>query len=108
MKRPRKKNKDPSRNLHKHRGAAVTVPEVLKHKLRGCGPCRGTGLEGDPTTSTTPCVCATRRFLKAHPEIVMDRAGSAWWPALDPLTQDQPSPDPLQSRHLPTRTKGSE
>jgi hypothetical protein len=28
-----------------------------------------------------PCKCATTRFLKKHPEIIMDATGRAWWPA---------------------------
>lgn len=82
---PRKKRApDPSRNLHVPRGAAVTVAEVVKHALPKHSKCVG-GLERG--SKTTPCICATRRFLKAHPEIIMDKAGSAWWPAEDPLTQ---------------------
>lgn len=98
---PRKKRApDPSRNLHLPRGEQVTIDQVRAHRLVGCTKCSSTGLEGDRRRSTTPCVCATRRFLKANPRIIMDRAGSAWWPAVDPLTQELPEvpPNPASSQ----------
>ena len=27
------------------------------------------------------CACATKRFLRAHPEVILDDTGAAWWPA---------------------------
>lgn len=78
-KHPKGKRKpDPSQNLHVEKGAPVTLEEVRAYVLPGCATCSGrTGLGRDGK----PCACATRRFMKAHPEIIMDRVGHAWWPA---------------------------
>jgi hypothetical protein len=67
---------DPSQNLGAEKGAAVTLDEVLACRLQGHPACRGTGLGKDGR----PCACATKRFFKAHPEIIVDAAGSAWHP----------------------------
>lgn len=68
---------DPSQNLHVAKGAPVTVDEVRAHGLPGCASCSGAGR----TPRGVICSCATRRFMKAHPEIIVDRVGYSWWPA---------------------------
>lgn len=86
--RPAKKAKpNPSRNSHVERGRPITVADVAPYARQKCQKCRGKGMVGvklseDGTpVSATPCKCATVRFFKAKPEIILDEEGRAWWPA---------------------------
>lgn len=78
---------DPSRNLDKERDRPVTVADVTPHALDGHPKCRGKGVMANQVA----CACAMSRFLKAHPEIiieVVDRAhperAAVFWPKKDP------------------------
>lgn len=75
---------DPSRNLHMPRSHPVSIQAVKACVLPKHALCRGTGLQGDPVTSTTPCKCATKRFMQKYPEIIIDKDGRAWWPVKEP------------------------
>lgn len=82
---------DPSQNLHVAKGASVTVDEVRAYGLPGCVSCSGTGR----TPRGVICSCATRRFMKAHPEIIVDRVGYSWWPATA-KPAPEPAPEPFK------------
>jgi hypothetical protein len=70
---------DPSRNAHVERGRVVMVSEVQPYALPMHQKCRqGIVRRTDPPVA---CACATKRFLKAHPEVIVDKDGRAWWPA---------------------------
>lgn len=56
-----------SRNAGSPRGRAVPVGDVAAHALSGHSKCRGTGMLG----ARMACACATRRFLKAHPDVIV-------------------------------------
>lgn len=88
----------PARNLGVARGAALTVNEIRAYAYAGCRKCRGGGVFGSGTVSTNSflkgtmhkdvqgpnlraCACATRRFLRAHPEVIVDAAANVFWPA---------------------------
>lgn len=84
-----------TRNAGVPRGRQVVVGDVSAYALEGHPPCRGTGMTGtNASGDAVPCTCATRRFFKAHPEvIVVPDAGSvkAWWPAnikIEEVTDD--------------------
>jgi hypothetical protein len=77
---------DPSRNLDKERDRPVTVADVTPHALPGHPKCRGKGVMANQVA----CACAMSRFLKAHPEIiieVLDREhperAAVFWPKPD-------------------------
>ncbi len=78
---------DPSRNTHKEKGAPVTANEIAAYRLPLHDKCRrGKGLTvleaaGDLPRRAVPCKCAMKRFLKAHPEIIVERTGAVYWPA---------------------------
>ena len=78
---------NPARNAHVEKGRPVTANEVIAHRLPMHEKCRvGKGIVSiamheDGTRTAVPCACATKRFFKAHPEIVIDDNGAAWWPA---------------------------
>lgn len=79
---------DPSQNVHVERGPAITLEEVRAHALDGHASCRSTpGLAKDGK----PCTCATKRFFRAHPEIVVDDKGFAWWPKVRRVVGPEPS-----------------
>lgn len=80
---PERGKPDPSRNVYYPRGREVTVDDVKAHALPKHQKCKG-GM----VSKTTPCSCATKRFLKAHPEVIIDSDGRAWWPAKDPILDD--------------------
>lgn len=70
---------DPSRNAHVERGRVVMVSEVTPYALPLHQKCRqGIVRRSDPPVA---CACATKRFLKRHPEVIIDEKGAAWWPA---------------------------
>jgi len=73
----------PARNQHLGQGQVVTVADIKKHAFAGCQKgCRGSGLMPyQPGEQPRACECATRRFLKAHPNLVIDERANAWWPA---------------------------
>lgn len=79
----------PARNTNVEKGRPVTVNEITAHRLPLHEKCRALkGLEKivkrpDGTRLGVPCACAHRRFLKAHPEVIIDDSGAAWWPAED-------------------------
>ncbi len=87
MKRRATPAPDPSRNLHVEKGRAVMVSDIQPHALQMHEKCRGRGVVAivDGGTRAIPCKCATKRFLKAHPEVIIDKSGAAWWPAKDPV-----------------------
>jgi hypothetical protein len=69
---------DPSRNAHVEKGRIVMVSEVTPYALPLHQKCRqGIIRQSDPPVA---CACATKRFLKKHPEVIIDRAGRVWWP----------------------------
>lgn len=75
---------DPSRNQETPKGRAVTAAEISPYALPLHLKCRGKGVvgyrgQGEERTAV-PCACATKRFLRAHPEVVVDRDGRVWWP----------------------------
>lgn len=73
----RKLASGPARNLMSPRGPRVTVAEMQCYGYALCQRgCRGTGLERPQVA----CACATRRFLKAHPEVIVDPEANVWWP----------------------------
>lgn len=74
--------RDPSRNLGKEKGPPVLAEEVLEYADEDHFPCRGTGSRrfGGKRTKQ-PCRCSTKGFLEAHPEVIIERDGRAWWPA---------------------------
>ena len=70
------------RNAGVPRGRPVTVGDISGYAQSGHQPCKGRGVlgiwQGD---KALPCKCATKRFLKAHPEVIVDGpTGQAWWP----------------------------
>jgi hypothetical protein len=77
---------DPSRNLHVEKGRVVTVNDITPHARPKCKDCKGKGITGTnkdddgKAVSATPCRCATSRFFKAHPEVIVDARGASWWP----------------------------
>jgi len=71
-----------ARNPGVPRGRPVTVGDISGYALSGHQECRGRGMIGLVEGKARPCKCATKRFLKAHPEVVVDGAtGEAFWPA---------------------------
>lgn len=78
---------DPSRNVHVTKGRIVTVDEIIAHRMPLHEKCRQLkGLakivrRADGTRLGVPCKCAHKRFMLAHPEVIIDKTGAAWWPA---------------------------
>lgn len=62
------------------------LDEIRAHRLPMHEKCRqGRGIvkyvtRPDGTKLGVPCKCAHKRFMKAHPEIIIDETGAAWWP----------------------------
>jgi hypothetical protein len=79
---------DPSRNLHAERGRPVTAADITPYARQKCSSCRGKGVVGRRSAGEVhgvePCVCATKRFIKAHPEVIIDAHGVAFFPAEEP------------------------
>lgn len=70
---------DGTRNVGTPRGRPVTVDDVRPYVLPKHGRCRGKGVVG-----AVACKCAQKRFMKAHPEVIVDFEGKllrSWWPA---------------------------
>lgn len=92
---PRRALVDPSRNLHIDKGRQITIDDVRPYALAMHHPCRGNGVVGlvkdaeGKAVAGRPCICATKRFFKAHPEIIMEANGAAWWP-LDVTANETP------------------
>jgi len=66
------------RNANIPRGRDVKLSEVQAYALRGHSKCGGTGAVG-----RVACSCATKRFMRAHPEVVVVREGEllgVYWP----------------------------
>lgn len=76
---------DPSRNLHVERGRAVVGNDIFPYARPKCKKCehgvasRVKDAEGK-VVGLVPCRCAHLRFMKAHPEIIVDKTGASWWP----------------------------
>ena len=66
-------------NKDKTPGKRVMVADLTPHALPMHPLCGGTGIKRGTTNVT--CKCAMKRFFKAHPEIILDATGAAWWPA---------------------------
>lgn len=85
------------RNIHKRRGAQVTLEEIAKCAKPACKKCNGTGVILQRLTGSKPeepptqigCGCAAKRFVEAHPEVIVSEQNYAWWPAPD---SEQPAP----------------
>jgi hypothetical protein len=69
-----------ARNLNVPRGRRVVASDIAPHALPLHPPCNGKGWV-KRAGEAVPCRCSTKRFLAAHPEIIMDDEGIAWWPA---------------------------
>lgn len=75
-----------ARNTHVERGRPVTVDEIRQYRLPMHEACRQLrGLTHIVRTESgerrgVPCKCAHKRFMKAHPEVIIDATGAAWWP----------------------------
>lgn len=80
---------DISLNTSKPKGKQVMVGEVAPYALQMHPPCRGTGIQRG--TRDVPCRCATLRFFKAHPEIIIEASGQAWWPQKEEKTDGKSS-----------------
>jgi len=66
------------RNAHLPRGRAVTVGDIQAYAMPGHGKCGGRGVVG-----RVACSCATKRFMRAHPEVIVVREGDllgVYWP----------------------------
>ena len=90
---------DPSRNLHAERGRPVTAADITPYARQKCTDCKGKGLVGRRSAGEVhgvePCACASKRFIKAHPEIIIDAQGVAFFPAEEPKQEipEQAAPD---------------
>ena len=62
------------------RGEPVTGIQVAPYALDGHTKCHGSGFVRRAGKPTRVCTCAQKRFMKAHPEVLIDSAGAAWWP----------------------------
>lgn len=91
---PKKRNRDPSRNTHIEKGAQVIGNDVTPHAREKCGKCRGKGLRFSfERRRNEACACATKRFLEAHPEVIVEKNGALWWPAKQPAVELEPKGD---------------
>lgn len=76
-----------ARNTHVERGRPVTVDEIRAYRLplhEACRQLRGLThivRTEDGARLGVPCKCAHKRFMKQHPEVIIDEKGAAWWPA---------------------------
>ena len=86
----KKRAKDPSRNLHKEKGAPVTLDEVTARGCPGHIECRQVGkIFSIERNRLEPCKRATAAMTSsAHWEIIVERDGRAWHP-LDEETVEQ-------------------
>ena len=67
------------RNAGRPRGRLVLAGDITAHALAGHAACGGRG-----QVNGVACSCATKRFLRAHPEVIVVREGAAmvaYWPA---------------------------
>jgi hypothetical protein len=96
----RRRNLLATRNLHRDKGVPLTTVEVLQHAKPGHLACRSTlvkpaGVVRDKKTGAlTYCRCATERLLAAHPEVIIDESGKAWWPAAEEEEDTPPKETP--------------
>jgi len=86
---------DPRRNLHVEPGRPVVVNDITPYARPKCGKCKK-GIadtvknDAGEVVGAAPCVCATTRFYRRHPEIIVTETGAAFWPAeSDPVTATQ-------------------
>lgn len=74
----------PARNVQKEPGRPIEVRDVAPYARAMCPKCKGQGMVGyrkvGETRGAEPCKCATTRFWKAHPEIIVTEKGVAYWP----------------------------
>jgi hypothetical protein len=72
-----------ARNLDKARGPQVLASQVRAHALPFHPACNGTGVRNKVGAGGARqiCKCATKRFLRAHPELIVQADGQCWWPA---------------------------
>jgi len=73
-----------ARNLDKPKGRPLTLGDLTPFARPLHPPCAGRGALGPEVSRSGKrevCRCATDRFLAAHPEVIMDDRGNAWWPA---------------------------
>lgn len=85
VRRAKREAADPSRNVGKEKDRAVTVNDIAAHALPMHQKCRGKGQRVLEAAGLLPrravaCGCAMKRFLKAHPEIIIERTGAVFWP----------------------------
>jgi len=66
-------------NEGKPKGRQVTVADLVPYALQMHPLCGGKGIVRG--TNNVPCKCATKRFFKAKPNVILDATGAAWWPA---------------------------
>lgn len=92
---------DPSRNLHVERGRPVTAADITPYARQKCGDCKGKGLVGRRSAGEVhgiePCACASKRFIKAHPEVIIDVQGVAFFPAEEPKPEPEADGGPAQA-----------
>lgn len=72
---------NPARNLHLEKGQVVMVSEVTPYALPMHQKCRQGIIR--QTNPPVACACATKRFLRKYPEVIVDEQGRVWWPAKD-------------------------
>lgn len=75
-----------ARNQGKPKGRPVTVANIRIHARALHQACGGRGyrkVRRGGEVLAVPCKCATKAFLKRHPEVILDASGNAWWPADD-------------------------
>lgn len=76
---------DARRNLHVERGRPVVVNDITPFARPKCGKCKNgiagtTKNDAGEVVGATPCACATTRFYRHHPEIIVTAEGEAFWP----------------------------
>ncbi len=67
-------------NLDVPKGKPVTFMDLMKFGRAGCRNCKGRGANLLINGLESPCACATKRMFKAHPELIVEANGNAWWP----------------------------
>ena len=80
------------RNAGTPRGRPVSTGDVSAYALAGHAKCGGSGMLGPQMA----CPCATKRFLKRHPEVVVVIEGGVcgvYWP-LSAISVEPPKEDP--------------
>lgn len=89
---------DIRRNTHLDKGRAVSLGDIRPYARQKCARCKGRGLdhvvkndEGE-IIGAEPCKCAHERFMRAHPEVIVEASGAAFWPddPARPLTAGTP------------------